>query len=257
MEKHPLISIITVVYNGEKTIEQTINSVLGQTYQNIEYIIVDGKSTDGTMQIVSKYKDKIAKIISEKDKGIYDAMNKGIAAASGEIIGLVNADDFYEKDALQTVAMHYKPGLNNYYGALRNITGYGSFIAPARRDLDKLKRGMVVNHPSLFVNKEVYDKIGKFDVNFRIGADWDFTLRSYINNVDFVKIDKILSNFRIGGVSGAITKKYLQEMSDIRKKNKVYTKVDRYYILDSIKFLLFGKYLYKLFLIKNKLKNAE
>lgn len=257
MEKHPLISIITVVYNGEKTIEQTITSVLEQTYKNIEYIIVDGKSTDGTMQIVSQYKGKIAKIICEKDKGIYDAMNKGIAAASGEIIGLVNADDFYEEDALQTVAMHYKPGLVNYYGALRNITENGSFIAPARGDLDKLKRGMVVNHPAMFVNKEVYDKIGNFDINFRIGADWDFTLRSYLNNVDFVKIDKVLSNFRIGGVSGAISKKYLQEMSDIRKKNKVFGRFDIYYLLDSLKFFFLGKYLYQLYLIKSKLKNAE
>ena len=104
MEKHPLISIITVVYNGEKTIEQTITSVSEQTYKNIEYIIVDGKSTDGTMQIVSKYKGKIAKIICEKDKGIYDAMNKGISLAKGDIIGLLNADDFYEPDAIENIA---------------------------------------------------------------------------------------------------------------------------------------------------------
>ena len=107
MEDRPLVSIITVSYNAEKTIEQTILSVLNQTYTNIEYIIIDGKSTDGTNEIIQKYKDKIAYYVSEKDSGIYNAMNKGIKAANGLLIGIVNSDDFYELDAVEINVKHY------------------------------------------------------------------------------------------------------------------------------------------------------
>ena len=100
---NPLVSIITVVYNGEKHIEQTINSVLNQTYSNIEYIIIDGDSTDNTLNIIKKYEDKIAHFISEKDSGIYNAMNKGLALTKGEIISILNADDYYFENTLQQV----------------------------------------------------------------------------------------------------------------------------------------------------------
>ena len=258
MENYPLISIVTVVYNGEKTIEQTINSVLNQSYPNIEYIIIDGDSNDGTMQIISKYKDKIAHIVSEKDKGIYDAMNKGISLASGDIIGLLNSDDYYESDSIENIVKHYKPGLNIYYGALRSIDENDvTFITPATDNVSKLARGMVINHPTMFVNQEVYQKLGKFSLNYKIAADWDFTLRCYKREVNFVKIYKVLCNFRIGGASGIITKKYLKEMSTIRKSNKVIGSIDFYYVYDSIRFFIFGKYLYKLHLIKKKLTNAN
>ncbi|MDO4190908.1 MAG: glycosyltransferase, partial [Bacteroidales bacterium] len=123
MNNTPLVSIITVCFNAEKTIEQTIQSVINQTYSNIEYIIIDGKSTDSTLNIVSKYKDNIATIISEPDNGIYDAMNKGIKLSSGELIGIINADDWYEKDAVKIMVNKYLSTENKdnslYYGMIR------------------------------------------------------------------------------------------------------------------------------------------
>ncbi|KQT17890.1 hypothetical protein ASG31_03900 [Chryseobacterium sp. Leaf404] len=256
--KTPLISIITVVYNGENTIRQTIESVLNQTYKNIEYIIVDGKSTDKTLDIIDDYKDRIAHVISEKDKGIYDAMNKGIALAKGKVIGLINADDYYENDAVEHIARHYQPGMVNYYGAMRSIDEDGkTFVSPPVQHLDKLKRGMVVSHPSLFVNNEVYEKYGVFSLDYKVAADWDFTLRCFMKGVTFIKIEKIISNFRIGGVSGALSKKHLRELSVIRKKNGAAGTVDFYYLYDSLRFFIFGKHLYRLFLLKKKITNAK
>ena len=258
MEKQPLISIITVVYNGEKTLEQTIVSVLSQTYPNIEYIIIDGKSSDGTIDIVSKYADKISKYVSEKDNGIYDAMNKGLALANGDIIGLLNADDFYEPDTIENVVNFYAPGLNIYYGAIRNIEeNNDSFIRKATDNLEKLKRGMVINHPAMFVNNEVYEMLGGFNISYKVSADWDFTLRCYLARVNFFKIDKILTNFRIDGVSGAITTKYLHEMSQVRKTNGLFDNVDPYYWYDLLRFRLLGKNLHKLYLLKQKLLSAK
>ncbi len=253
MENQPLISIITVVYNSKKTIEQTIRSVLNQSYSKIEYIIIDGESNDGTMQIVSKYKDKIAHVISEKDKGIYDAMNKGILMAKGDVIGILNSDDYYEIDTVENIASIYKPGLVNYYGDLRNLLESNkSFIISASDNLNKLKRGMVVNHPTLFVNKEVYKKFGQFSLKYKIAADWDFTLRCYLNGVKFIKVPKVLSNFRVGGVSSGISRLYLEELSTIRKSNGLYKVFDKYYWYDRLRFMLLGKYLYKLYLLKKR-----
>lgn len=256
--KEPLVSIITVVYNGEKTIAQTIESVLNQIYQNIEYIIVDGKSTDGTLDIINNFRNQIAHVVCEKDLGIYDAMNKGISLAKGDVIGLINADDYYELDAVENIVKLYKKGLVNYYGALRNIDDNNdTYISPATDNLAKLKRGMVVSHPSLFVNKEVYERYGKFSLEYKVAADWDFTLRCYTKGVQFIKTEKIISNFRIGGVSGTLSKKHLKELSIIRKRNGAVSSIDYYYLYDSLRFFIFGKYLYKLYLLKKKITNAQ
>ncbi len=112
MSKLPLVSIITVVYNGAKTLEQTILSVLNQTYKNIEYIIIDGESTDGTLDIIEMYRDKISTCISEPDEGLYDAMNKGVSIANGELIGIINSDDWFEKNAVELVVSSYVNNLN-------------------------------------------------------------------------------------------------------------------------------------------------
>lgn len=258
MKNKPLVSIITVVYNGEKTITQTIERVLNQTYQNIEYIIVDGKSTDGTLDIINNYRNQITHVVSEKDLGIYDAMNKGINLATGDVIGIINSDDYYEIDAVENITKLYKQGCVIYFGAMRSIEeNNDSFIYPGADNLEKLKRGMVIGHPTLFVNREVYEKYGKFSLEYKVASDWDFTLRCYINKVEFIKTKKVVSNFHVGGISSVISNEYLKELSVIRKKNGVIGNVDFYYLYDSIRFFILGKYLYKLYLLKKKITNAK
>lgn len=253
-----LVSIITVSYNAAKTIEQTILSVINQTYDTIEYIIIDGGSTDGTVDIIKKYEDQITYWVSEPDKGIYDAMNKGIAHAKGDIIGIINSDDWYELDAVEQVVKHYKEGEIVYHGGLKNYQEDGkTFVTPAPDSVERLKRGMVVNHPSMFVNREVYERYGAFSLDYRIAADWDFTLKVYMQGVTFLKIDKILSNFRLGGVSGALSQKHLKELHLIRKNRKAVGGIDFYYLYDWIRLAVFGKYLYKLHLLRKRLSNGN
>jgi len=253
----PLVSIVTVVYNGEKTINRTIQSVLNQTYPNIEYIIVDGASSDGTVEIIKSYALKISRWISEKDEGIYDAMNKGVKMCNGEIIGIINADDYYEPDAVENIISVFKKGLFIYHGNLRNIDEKNNiFISKAPQTVHKLKRGMVINHPATFVNKEVYDKLGLFSTKFRIAGDWNFILNAYLNNVTFISVDKILANFSLGGVSGSISTKYLKELNEVRKQNGLYKWIDKYYLYDWVRFKLLGRNLQKLYLIKKRFFNA-
>ena len=199
---NPLVSIITVVYNGEKYLEQTIKSVIAQSYKNIEYIIIDGGSNDGTLEIINKYKDHICYWHSKKDKGVYDAMNKGISLTKGEIIGIINSDDFYSNNAVEIAVK-----------SLISNDKHEIFFGNLKR-LYSLKRSKIINisiplsfaenkiykvHPTVFVKKEVYEK-KRFDDNFRIAADMDF-LFSVCNNYNVVKSDEIISNMRIGGLS--------------------------------------------------------
>lgn len=253
----PFFSIITVVYNGEKTLRKTINSVINQKYQNFEYIIIDGGSTDNTVSIIEEYGEGISKWISEGDAGIYDAMNKGLLMATGDVIGIVNADDYLELDALQNVMAVYKPGLKIYHGSLTNIDLNGRrFINRSPKSLSRLKRGMIVNHPATFVNKKVYVEIGMFSTKYRIAGDWDFILNAYLKKVEFIRIDEVLANFMLGGVSGTISKKYLKELSNVRKDRGVFKYLDFYYYYDLIRFAILGKNLYRLYLLKKKIFNA-
>lgn len=202
------VSVITVCFNSEKTIERTIKSVLGQTYNNIEYIIVDGASTDSTLDIVNKYIEQGYAIIfsSEKDNGIYDAMNKGILKSSGEIISIINSDDWLEDDAIEQVVNEYdklgRPKKAVIYGAIREFENdmerfsifYNHEFLPEE----------MINHPASFVTKAVYDTYGMFDQSFKVAADYDFMLRLYYAEREtgeklFYPLKKILANFTIGG----------------------------------------------------------
>ena len=169
---YPLITIITVVYNGEKYLEETILSVINQTYPNVEYIIIDGGSTDGTLDIIKKYEDKIDYWVSEKDKGIYDAMNKGIDLASGEWINFMNAGDkFYDEKVLEKIFL--KKNIRNYkiiYGDVE--TTYDSFnIIHKTGNLNNLYKGMQFSHQSTFFDV-AYHKRNKYNINFDLSADF-------------------------------------------------------------------------------------
>ena len=214
-KKTPLISIITVVYNGEKYLKETIQSVINQTYDNVEYIIIDGGSTDGTLDIIKKYEEKIDYWLSEKDSGIYDAMNKGVTLCSGDIIGIVNADDFIYRDTLQNVAKFFSDTDAMFtFGQLDLADEDGKVFDTAKSiGIDNIKyklfRHMPFLHPTMFVKKEVYEKLGLYNTRYKLSADYDFTLRLVKNNIQFVKLDFSTGVFRLGGQSGGM-RSYLE-----------------------------------------------
>ena len=204
-----LVSIITVCYNSESTIEKTIKSVLNQTYSNIEYIIVDGKSTDGTMEIVEKYYPEFngrMKVISEPDKGIYDAMNKGIGKASGLLIGIINSDDYYENDAVENIiSAMTSDSYQIIYGMLRMLNdGVETMVMMPKHE--NLKNAMIA-HPTCFVTKSVYQDCGMFDLQYKSCSDYDFMLRMSENKeIVFVPVYKIIASFSDGvGISAQET----------------------------------------------------
>lgn len=204
-------SIITVCLNSAKTISSTIESLIKQTYQNFEYIIVDGKSRDETIEIISRYTCTLGdrfQFISEKDKGLYDAMNKGIEKASGDIIGILNSDDWYEIDTLEKVAKVFEEcvDIDIVTGELRLVTSNEKNIEIWKnKDIEKtITKKIPVHHPATFVKKRVYDQIGKFDLKYKLSADYDFICRAYINQKHFIQIDEILVNMRVGGITGGM-----------------------------------------------------
>ena len=229
----PLISIITVVYNGVKTIEQTIQSVLNQTYVNIEYIIIDGGSSDGTIEIVKKHQDRLSYWVSERDNGIYDAMNKGIKQAKGDFIGIINSDDWYELDAVETIVNKIKTNKNAsvIYGLLRYFKN-DSFYCIMGTSSEYLCSGMI-EHSTCFVKKEVYKTYGNFKTNYRILADYEFMSRIKAINLEFLLLEKVISNFRMSGISN--TNYYLRykEFYTIQYLNGCISK--KKYLIQNIK----------------------
>jgi len=202
----PLVSIITVVLNGEKHIEQTIKSVLNQTYSNIEYLIIDGGSKDRTLDILKRYEDKIDYWKSEPDKGIYFAMNKGISLSKGKIIGILNADDFYMEDAVtKIIEAHCKQEADIYYGDMLLVEENTS-ASPKNRmkpDISKMNEKPAIFHPTCFVKESVYEKAGLFDTQFKISSDYDFLLRCIRKNFKFHYVPEVITAFRAGGISAS------------------------------------------------------
>ena len=203
------VSIITVSYNSVKTIEDTIKSVLSQTYLDIEYIIIDGGSTDGTIEIINEYKNKIAKFVSEPDRGIYDAMNKGVKLAAGEIIGALNSDDFYadNKVIVEVADKMRETSADVCWGDLvyvdrNNTDKIIRFWKSSEYREGKFKRGWHPPHAAFFVKKQAYDKYGLFNLNFKIAADYELMLR-FLEKYKAAScyISRVLVKMRIGGKS--------------------------------------------------------
>lgn len=195
-------SIITVCYNSEKTIRRTFESVLNQSVTDYEYIVVDGASKDGTLDIIREYEPKFKgrmRYVSEPDNGIYDAMNKGIRMAQGEIIGIINSDDYYETDALQNLLSHFSTSADIYYGILRCLNEEGEFAL--LRYSHTSWKDHCVQHPACFVSQKAYEKFGLFDLQYKIAADYDLFLRFVKEGATFVQINAVLANFSSGGIS--------------------------------------------------------
>ena len=216
MKENPLISVITVVYNGERYLQQTINSVKNQTYKNIEYIIIDGGSKDGTIELIKANDKHINFWVSEPDKGLYDAMNKGLSIAKGELIGMINSDDWYELDAVETVVNEY---IKNTSKRIFHADRYDVYPNGEKRiysfnsSIIKFKYfAMTYNHPSMFVSHKVYDD-NKYNTNLKVYSDYQFALTLFLKNKNqFVYINKTIVNYRLGGVSAQISLvKFLKE----------------------------------------------
>ncbi len=229
--------------------------MINQSYKNIEYIIIDGKSSDKTLEIINKYSNSIAKIISEKDTGIADAMNKGIENAHGSLIGIINADDWFEIDAIEHIvnaSFNHKNCI--LHGSLRVYDSEKSFYISKAPEHPNLKKGMEINHPTVFVPTQFYKKFGCFDTSYKIVFDWDLILRFYLEGVIFIPITNVLANFSIGGVSTTDSKKIIYEMHEIRKKNVLYKYFDYHFLINRIRLAFFGPYVIKISQFKRLLK---
>jgi glycosyltransferase involved in cell wall biosynthesis len=246
------ISIITVVYNGAATIASAVASVLAQDHPDVEYIVIDGGSKDATVEILKSYGDKIAVLVSEPDKGIYDAMNKGVARATGDVVGILNADDYYaDSQVLSAVARHIQAaGTDALIGDL-------TFVKPERLDrvvryygsknfgLHRFERGDMPPHPTFFVKRAVYERLGNFDTQYRMCADYDLMLRFlYLHKVSYTYLPKVMVTMRMGGITNQGLRSKLQvnrEIMHSMRKNGLPTSVWRVYSKYFTKvFQLFG-----------------
>jgi len=217
------ISIITVCYNSAATLEKTILSVSGQTYKNIEYIIVDGLSKDETVSIIQKQQDKISSWISETDKGLYDAMNKGIAMATGDIIGILNSDDTFNSNSVieEIVAFHARNSIDASVGNIVQHKEGGKIVRVYSSKYwtpEKLKIGFMPPHPSIFFKRELFEKFGFYELGFTIGADYELITRFFIKNKISWKYSGITTtSMLVGGLSSSGMDSYKLITKEIQK----------------------------------------
>jgi len=205
------VSIITICFNSEKTIRHTIESVISQDYNDVEYILVDGNSKDKTLEIISSFGSKIQKLISEEDRGIYDAMNKGVQLATGEVIGILNSDDIYtESNVISKVV--------NTFSLKNTDSVYADLLYVSQTDTSKVRRkwisgkfkrskfkwGWMPPHPTFFVKKNVYERIGLYNLELRTAADYEFMLRAlYKEKISTSYLPHIIVKMRLGGESNS------------------------------------------------------
>lgn len=233
------ISIITVVYNNEDTIEDCIQSVLNQTYKDIEYIVIDGDSTDGTQDRIALYRDKIDYYISEKDTGIYDAYNKGISKATGDVVGILNSDDlFHNNDTITKIVKAFEVSGSDLV--------YGKGIFVSKNDINDVKRiypsnpfksshlffGWIPLHPTIYVKREIYQDYGLYNQKYSIAGDYDISLRWFKNKyIEKFYLKDWIVKMRLGGKSTTLS---LQ-----KKKSSEDMKIIKYHNLAGIFTLLF------------------
>ena len=223
------VSIITAVLNNRKTIEECMQSIINQTYQHRECIVIDGGSTDGTMDLLKKYENRMTKIVSERDNGIYDAMNKGIKLATGDVIGILNSDDIYnDATVIESVANAIME--NNVDSC------YGDLVYVDKKNPDKVvrywksciyrnglfKSGWMPPHPTFFVKREIYEKYGGFNTDFKIAADYELMLRFLEKyKISTCYIPEVLVKMRMGGMSNRSLKNLFIKSSEDYKAWKI------------------------------------
>ncbi|MCK4859031.1 MAG: glycosyltransferase [Candidatus Omnitrophica bacterium] len=224
-----LISIITEVLNAKDTIEEAIQSVLNQTYKNIEYVIIDGKSTDGTLKIINKYRDRISKFISEPDSGHFEAMNKGLKLAKGEVVGFLHADDFFATDkVIKNIAKIFEE---------RDVHClWGNLVYVSRKNTEKIirywkscsyrenlfEKGWMPPHPTFFAKRQLYEKYGYFNTDLEISADYEIMLRFlHKHRLSTYHFPEVLVKMRVGGISNRSLKNIIEKSMQDYKTWKI------------------------------------
>ena len=223
------VSIITITYNSESTLIDAVDSVLSQTYSNIEYIIVDGNSTDSTLSIIHSYKNKIYKVVSEKDNGLYDALNKGIAIATGDVIGILHSDDFYvnHKVIENIVSLFNLKNVDAVYADLcyvdkKNKTKVIRKWKSGQYKPGMFKHGWMPPHPTFFVKKGIYQKYGTFNLDLKSSADYELMLRFiHKHHIKLAYLPEIIVNMRLGGKSNVSLINRIRANNEDRKAWKI------------------------------------
>lgn len=201
----PLISVITVVYNSVDTIEKTIKSVINQSYQNIEHILIDGGSTDGTKDILENYRDHFSFFLSEPDKGFYFGLNKGLNHANGHLISILNSGDWYEVDTISKVVHYFNlfPSIDIYHGLLRFVSPNSDYLYIAGHYAIFLNSGMI-EHPTCFITRRFYNLVGDFNTKYLTASDYEWMIRARNKNATFLLVPELLTNFIVGGMSDSL-----------------------------------------------------
>ena len=246
LENQPLISIVTVVFNGAVTLEHTIRSVIEQTYDNVEYIIIDGGSSDATLEILRKYDNNIDYWVSENDAGIYDAMNKGIQSATGDVIGILNSDDFFEyPSVISDVVNQFKSNSESslVFGDVvivepTNTQNIVRFYCSNKFRSWKLRFGWMPPHPASFFKRSAYQEVGNYSLDYKIASDYELFIRMLmVHKLSYTRINKVLVRMRAGGLSTSGVKSSFLLNSEIVKackRNGIYTNI--FFVLLKIPF---------------------